>query len=89
MTKAPGTIVRTPAAASTPQSIPAAPTVRVMVAAIGLAPVGLNTLWVVLRTRCGKKFGADLTQFECVQCIVTRQRDLAVRVRPVSTILVL
>ena len=37
MTKAPGMMVRTPAAASTPQSMPDAETVRVMVAAMGLA----------------------------------------------------
>ena len=36
---APGTMVRTPAAASRPQSRPVALTVRVMVAAIGLATV--------------------------------------------------
>ena len=35
-------MVSTPAAASTPQSIPAAPTVRVMVAAIGLASTLVN-----------------------------------------------
>ena len=37
MTKAPGRIVRMPAAASTPQSIPLAPCVRVMIAAMGFA----------------------------------------------------
>ena len=37
MTKAPGINVKTPAAASKPQSMPDAETVRVMVAAIGLA----------------------------------------------------
>ena len=38
--EAPGTMVRTPAAASAPQSMPAAETVRVMVAAMGLALTG-------------------------------------------------
>jgi len=42
MTKAPGTIVKTPAAASTPQSRPEAETVRVMVAAIDLASTDVN-----------------------------------------------
>src|SRR6185369_16089930 len=39
---APGTMVSTPAAASTPQSMPAALTVRVMIAAIGLALVAVS-----------------------------------------------
>jgi hypothetical protein len=37
MTIAPGTMVSTPAAASTPQSMPEADTVRVITATIGLA----------------------------------------------------
>ncbi|MNV96777.1 hypothetical protein D3C71_1918170 [compost metagenome] len=37
MTMPPGTMVSTPAAASTPQSMPDADTVRVMVATMGLA----------------------------------------------------
>ncbi|MNW03344.1 hypothetical protein D3C71_1992660 [compost metagenome] len=37
MTMPPGTMVNTPAAASTPQSMPDADTVRVMVATMGLA----------------------------------------------------
>ena len=44
ITRAPGTIVRIPAAANSPQSNPEALTVRVMVAAIGFAFVVVNVL---------------------------------------------
>jgi hypothetical protein len=44
ITRAPGTIVRIPAAASSPQSSPEALTVRVMVAAMGFAFVVVNVL---------------------------------------------
>ncbi len=40
----PGIIVNTPAAASKPQSIPAAPTVLVMIAAIGYASIDVSVL---------------------------------------------